>query len=178
MQRSCMLLMILIAGFVGGCDGTPAKIERAVAAALAPETSPDVWTPVLKSPSSKRADMLKGMGSHNFTSFLFAITDELDRLAKGYSWEFDPRTSPALFAQYLIDHSTLVAAKDVRDLQWARQPNGTFSGSFSVDTSYGLKAKMLFAASEKDGAIAVTKLVVARKQSTDLAEGFTIFEKQ
>jgi hypothetical protein len=116
-----MLLMILIAGFVSGCDGTPAGIERAVAAALAPETSPDVWTPVLKNVGTKRADMLKGMGSHNFTSFFLAITDELDRLAKGYSWEFDPLTRPDVFAQYLIDHSTLVAAKDVRDLQWARE---------------------------------------------------------
>jgi hypothetical protein len=172
-----MLLMILIAGLVSGCGGTRAKIERAVAAALAPETSPDVWTPVLKNPSGKRADMLKGMGSLNFTSFLFAITDELDKLTKGYSWELDPRTRPDVLAQYLIDHSTLVAAKDVRDLQWARQPNGTFCGSFSVDTSYGLKAKMLFAASEKDGSIAVTKLVVAKKQSTDLADGFAIFGK-
>ena len=178
MKSAWMCLTILMAGLVGGCGGTHGKLERAVTAALAPEAPRDAWFPALQQAALSQTTgvtpeaMRQSMGSKNFTSFVLTLTRDL---RQDYAWEFGA-SQPAAMARYLKEHSTLVARQDVRDLQWTQRPDGTYSGSFSVSTSYGLKATLLFAAREQNGSIEVTKLAVAKKQSRDLSEGFLVFQ--
>ena len=169
-------MMVLMAVLMAGCGGVGGKVERAVTAALAPER-PEGLTALGKSPHPTTQDVPKSIGADNFTCFLLAYGKEArENLARGYAWKFEAM-QPVAMAQYLAKHATAVAAKDISGLQWTQQPDGTYSGSFSISTSYGLKATLLFAAREKDGDVEVTKLAVARKQSASLADGFTVFQK-
>ena len=172
MKKQRMWLTVLIAGLAIGCGGPNSKIERAVTLALAPENPAEV-SAILKSQQGvTNEEARKKLGAHNFTSFVLT-TKGLDQ---NYAWELAP-VRPDALARYLSDHSTAVAKKDISNLQWTQQPDGTYSGSLSVNTSYGLKATLLFVAREQNGSLAVTKLAVAKKQSTNLADGFTVFEK-
>lgn len=174
MRSVWTMLVIVIAAIVAGYGGPDAKVQTALHAALAPETAPAVWASAIKNPSLTPEDVRKQMGTQNLTTFLLTLSaQDADTLAKGYSWEYGT-VRPDALARYLTDNSTLVAAKHTSNLQWAKQPDGTLSGSFAVNTPYGLKATILFSATEKEGSIAVTKLAVAKKGSTAMTDGFAV----
>ena len=182
MNRLSVWGLLLSAGWLCGCAGPGDPVKRAVMAALAPETARETWMPLLKDPSLTAEAVRKGMGADNLTSFLLlAGRDELARLRQDYEWEFGPKDEPVrpdVLARYLTAHGTAVARKDIRELPWTAYAGGVCTGSFSIATSYGLNAKLLFEARPRDGKLVVTKLAVAKKQSSALAEGFPIFEKR
>jgi hypothetical protein len=178
MRSVWTVLAVVITGFVCGCGGPDAKVQSAVRAALAPETAHAVWAAAIKNPSLTTEDARKQIGEHNLTTFLLTLAvQESATLAQGYSWQYGA-VRPDVLAQYLTDNSTLVAAKHTSNLQWAKQPDGTLSGSLAVNTPYGLTATLLFAATEKDGSVVVTRLAIAKKDSTALTDGFTVFTRQ
>lgn len=178
MRTVWTMVVMVIAAVVAGCGGPDAKVETALHAALAPETTPAVWTSAIKNPSFTPEDVRKQMGAHNLTAFLLTLsTQDADTLAKGYSWEYGA-VRPDVLARYLMDNSTLVATKHTSNLQWTKQPDGSLSGSFAVNTTYGLKGTLLFEATEKEGSFAVTKLAVAKKESTAMTDGFVVFPRE
>jgi len=177
MRNAWVMLVAITVVFVSGCS-SPCKVGRAVNTALAPETASSVWAPVLKSPNPTQEKVRSQMGAHNLTAFLLTLSaNDADTLSKGYAWEYGA-VRPDILARYLTDNSTLVASKHVSDIKWVKQPDGTLSGSFLVNTPYGLKATLLFAAYEKDGSVVITKLAIAKKESMAMADGFTVFKKQ
>lgn len=177
MSKALMIWVTITVVFVCGCC-SPCKVGRAVNTALSPETASNIWAPVLNSPNLTREKARTQMGAYNLTAFLLTLSaNDADTLSKGYAWEYGT-VRPDILARYLKDNSTLVAPQHVSHMKWVKLPDGTLSGSFLVNTPYGLKAKLLFVAQEKDGLVVITKLAIAKKGSMDMADGFSVFTKQ
>lgn len=156
------------------------KIEPALTAALSPEKPKFNWMPVISNGSATKDEMNESMGSNNFTSFLLLLgKNDLDKLAKEYDWELESNTFNQLaLMKYLGKNSTLVAWKDTSALKFTKQPDGSYAGSISINLPYKLMATLLFVAREDNDACRITKLAVAKKKSTDISKGFTVFEKK
>ena len=69
---------------------------------------------------------------------------------------------------------TMVSIDDIDNLMFQSYTNGTGSGSFSVEMSYGLSATFLFTTQGSNDNLRVTQLAVKHKLSSDIKDGHLI----
>ena len=166
-----------------GCVGTQTKVKRAVTASLAPETPRSVWTRTPRldpssSPEGNNTAIGKAMGTNNLTGWLLTSRSALSINPEVYDWQI-PRTAGVggSLAKYLSDNFTAVRCRDIKGLNWSGTSDDAISGSFRVQTSYGLQAAFVFHAKRDADAIEVDHLAIKKKCSSEISEGFTIFKK-
>jgi len=73
-------------------------------------------------------------------------------------------------ASYLEKYDSVISISDIKEQEWEWQGKH-FKGSFSFKTSYGFSGRMLFEGKDKK----ITKLVIAKKGSDELEEGYAVF---
>jgi hypothetical protein len=180
MKTRIILLISCAAVLLTGCSRPPDfYVKRALHDVLAPEATPRQTRSTLASmaDSPDLEPVLAVLGTNNFSMFFLAIELDSPLFATDYFEWHCPSPDIGLLGQQFERHLTAVAVGDIKVLTFVRTSNVTGTGSFSVDTAYGLRAEFLFV-SEGDGdKLRVTQLAVKRKDSNEIADGVIVVRR-
>lgn len=180
MSLRASLIVFTIFSLCGDTSASDVHVTNALQAALAPECTQAEARTALGALGSNTADAtaLKKLGTNNFTMFLLSLRPD-SPLCKPdkYEWAFDNEKFPQL-AKYLGEHATAIAASDVKYLHWVEHPKTHITGSFSVQTVYGLRAAFVFQAEVTDGKVRVTRLAVKKRGSSEPNDAFVVVKPQ
>lgn len=178
LKISLLLFTAAILLFLSGCHFThQVKIKSSIGAALSPECDKATAREALDVIGKAIPDLgllQYRIGKFNFTSFLLSLTEDSPLDGGEYEWNLE--FNIASLSEYLHRHLTAVALKDISNLEWESVQADVVEGEFRVSTPYGLNTSFLFVAKKLHRRYLVTKLVIKKKNSSKVDDGYVVFE--
>jgi hypothetical protein len=185
MRAVLTMACVIVAVTIGGCSNdkgpavTVSTVNSAIDKVLRPRGDVDTTRKALKaalagaSPTLLRA----ALGDGNLTTFLLTLTKYSPLMkTEDFMWDYKPNIQ--LMGKKMNADMSIATVADIQELHWQPAPKNSVLGIFSLDMDYGLKATFYFKAQAVNGELTVTRLVVARKGSSDISMGCPVVQRR
>ena len=154
------------------------SIRKALVVALHPNGNKRVITEMVSKMRHGPTDLSfirKSLGTNNLSSVLLLMVNG-QAVPNILLYDFSAvDLDVGLLVKKLEEEYSCVVLDDLRDLRWERVATNYYKGTFVVAMNYGLKAKFIFESKIKDKKMILLKLVIAKKTSDNINDGFAVY---